>query len=115
MTKIKRIKKMKNSSCKECIISVVCTEPCKKYYPDISILDTMIEYQRAMKFSVLHRTIVTIPINPYRYVKIFGNSINFYKDGKLHRDKNKPAAIYSDGYKEYWLYGIRIKKEKSSM
>ena len=31
----------------------------------------------------------------------------WYKNNKLHRDNDKPAAIHSDGTKEWWVNGKR--------
>jgi hypothetical protein len=33
----------------------------------------------------------------------------WYKDGKLHRDGDEPAVICADGSKEYWVNGVEIR------
>ena len=39
-----------NHPCKLCLVSVMCTEPCEKYYPELCILNSMPEYKRAMNY-----------------------------------------------------------------
>ena len=36
--------------------------------------------------------------------------IQFLKNGEFHRGKNKPAIIFSNGDKEWWINGKFIKK-----
>jgi hypothetical protein len=39
----------------------------------------------------------------------FENKIEFYKNGKLHRDGDKPAVVLADCRKEWWIDGRRFK------
>ena len=113
--KMENILKSKSHPCKNCIISMICTEPCDKYYPDICVLDKMVEYRRAMN-SVMEDEIYIINFkNKLIEVIIEKMMIEFKKNEYFHRDSNKPAIIYSDGRKEYWKNGKYIKTEKPSM
>ena len=103
--KMENSSKLKSHPCKNCIISMVCTEPCEKYYPDICILNSMSEYRRAMNFSLVQQIKLTVRINKNRHIDIFRYSIYFYKNHRLHRDRDKPAVIYSNGTRRYYKNG----------
>ena len=128
----------KNHPCKNCIISMICTEPCERYQPSICVLNTLPEYHRAINYAKNITNTIFIRINLARYIEItdhieyFKNgklhhnedkpalihadgTLKYYKNGRLHRDGDKPAVVHIDGYKEYWKNGNFIRADYSSM
>ena len=94
----------KNHPCKNCIISMVCTEPCDKYYPDICVLDKMVEYKRAINFCSFKPRVIILENSKNKYISIF-DTIYFYKNDEFHRDGDKPAIIYLNGTQKYYKNG----------
>ena len=43
-----------------------------------------------------------------------GEIIRYYRDGVLHRDNDKPAVVYSDGSREWWVHGKRLRWDPRS-
>ena len=95
----------KSHPCKSCIISMICVDPCEKYYPDICVLDKMVEYKRAIYFSLSQQHKIIIRINKNECIHIFNANIQFFKNETLHRDGDKPTIIYIDGTKKYYKKG----------
>jgi len=43
----------------------------------------------------------------YKFKKYLGGTMFWYKNGNYHRDKDKPAIIYSDGDMYWYKNGIQ--------
>ena len=104
--KMENILKSKSHPCKNCIISVVCIQPCEKYYPELCVLNKTLEYKRAMNYAALQKHKIIIKIRKNKHFNISEKIICFYKNGRFHRDGDKPAVIFLDGRKEYWKNGV---------
>ena len=94
----------KSHPCKICLISMICIEPCEMYSINLSVLNSLSEYLRAMNSIPSSIDEVNILIDKQSFVVISQRTITFFKNGKPHR-KDKPAIISCDGSREYWFDG----------
>ena len=78
----------KSHSCKSWIISMICVDPCEKYYIDIKLLETFVDYKRVMHYiKSMNTPIIRIPtikiqISSNQVVHIFPSAIFYYKNDK---------------------------------
>ena len=97
--------------CKNCIISMICIKPCDKYYPDISVLNTMNEYKRAMNFALKNGRRIIYDDDKNKIIINDLGVIYYNYNNLIHRD-GKPAAIFRSGLLRYYNDGILQRSTK---
>ena len=87
--------------CKECIVDVICIKECPMFEIDLERLqsDNFLYLKRCFNNS---KKEISYKISKNIEVIISVYFIEWYKDGKWHRDNDQPAIIYSDGSR-YWF------------
>ena len=88
--------------CKDCIIDMICTDPCEKFKVEEVQIDNLSNFNNCLRLMKKYnnKKFVTSNIS----IEIESDSISIYKNNKLHRDDG-PAVIYSDGSKEWYKNG----------
>lgn len=94
------------NNCKNCLISVTCTIPCKDYEPSVDLLNNFIEIKRAINFSKYYKKII-LNYDNFSKVIIKSEVLLYLKNDKRHRDNDQPAIIRANGTKEWWINNRR--------
>ena len=115
--------------CKDCIIDMICTNPCEKFEIEKLQLDDLSNFNKCLRlmkkyknkkfrnddiFIEITTSSIMICMNGVLHrhdgpaIIYSDGSKVWYKNDKLHRDDG-PAVIYSDGSKTWYKNGVRIK------
>ena len=115
--------------CKNCIIDMICTDPCEKLKVEKLQLDDLSNFNKCLRLMKKYQnknfrngnvsieittSSIMICMNGVLHrddgpAVIFSNgSKAWYKNGERHREDG-PAVIYSDGSKVWYKNGVRIK------
>ena len=90
--------------CQNCIIDMICTDPCERFEIGKLHLDNLSNFNNCLRLMKKYDN------KKFRNdgvsIKIGFNSIVICKNGVLHRHDG-PAIIYSNGSKEWYKYGKR--------
>lgn len=49
----------------------------------------------------------------YSTLKYEDGSVEYYRNGLLHRDNDLPAIVSVNGHKEWYIDGVNVRKNKS--
>jgi len=84
--------------CNDCIVDMICTQKCPNFEIDLERLQTdEVTYVRRCTNNLSPKT---YQVSNNIQVRIIGG-IRWFKNGKLHRDNDKPAVIHFSG-STYW-------------
>ena len=90
--------------CQNCIIDMICTNPCEKFEIEKLQVKDLSNFNKCLRLMKKYDNKKFI--NGNISIQIESNLIAIYKNDELHRD-DKPALIYSDGSKEWYKNGER--------
>ena len=90
--------------CKDCIIDMICTDPCEKFEIEKLQLDDLLNFNNCLRLMKKYKN-KTFTIDGVS-ITVRSDSITIYKNGVLHRDDG-PAVIVSNGSKVWYKNGKR--------
>ena len=90
--------------CQNCIIDMICTDPCEKFEIEKLHLDNLSNFNKCLR--LIKKYMNKKFINGNISIEIESNLIAIYKNDELHRD-NGPAVVYKDGTEEWYKDGKR--------
>ena len=87
------------NQCKDCVVDMICIKECPMFEIDLKRLQTdeLIYTKRCMNNIKCE----TYKISKNMKVEICVYSIEWYRNGKCHRDNDQPAIIKDNGTR-YW-------------
>ena len=89
--------------CKDCIIDMICTNPCEKFEIEKLQVKDLSNFNKCLRLMKKYDNKKFI--NDDISIQIESDSISIYKNNKLHREDG-PAVIDSDGYKAWYKNGL---------
>ena len=95
------------NQCKDCVVDMVCIKECPMFEVDIKRLQT--DEEVYLKRCLNNNKNETYQISDNVKIEIF-SCIRWYKNGKRHRDNNKPAIITYEGNR-YWYKNGKIHRD----
>ena len=88
--------------CKDCIINMICTDPCEKFKVEKLQVKDISDFNECLRLMKKYDNKKFVIGNIS--IEIKSNSITICKNGVFHRDDG-PAVIYSSGSKAWYKYG----------
>ena len=88
--------------CQNCIIDMICTDPCERFKVEKLQLDDLSNFNKCLRLMKKYDNKKFI--NGNISIQIESNLIAIYKNDELHRDDG-PAIIDNDGYKAWYKNG----------
>ena len=88
--------------CKDCIINMICIDPCEKFETEKLQVKDLSSFNKCLRLMKKYDNKKFI--NGNVSIEITSNLISIYKNEKLHRDDG-PAVIYSNGNKTWYKNG----------
>ena len=85
--------------CKDCIINMICTDPCERFKVKKLQVKDLLDFNDCLRLMKKYKNKLFTAGNIS--IEIRFDSIMIYKNGKFHRDDG-PAVIYSDGSKVWY-------------
>ena len=90
--------------CKDCIVDMVCIKKCPIFKIDLDRLQT--DEKLYLKRCMNNINYKTYELSKDVMIEISFRAIYWWKNNRVHRDNNRPAAIYLDGGKRWYKNGV---------